>query len=242
MNPNNIPQHVAIIMDGNGRWAKRQGRPRIQGHQIGAERVEDIIKACTEAGVKYLTLYAFSKENWQRPAEEVSFLMKLLAHFLELKLTELKKNNVVFNTIGCVGDLPEEVQKLIEKNREATRDNTGLVTTFAFSYSSRHEITEVCRTLAREARDGVMKPEDITEATVASRLDTRDLPDPDLLIRTSGELRISNFLLWQISYSEIYITDKLWPEFTREEFVKAIEAYQKRERRFGRTEPAAKQG
>lgn len=224
-------------MDGNGRWAGRQGLARIRGHQAGADRLEEIMRSAEEAGVKYLTLYAFSKENWQRPKEEVQFLMQLLSTYLDRKLPDLKKNNIVFNAIGKLSDMPEEIQKKIDRNIRETAGNSGLVVTFAFSYSSRLEITEACRRLAAEAVAGKIKPEEITEQNVSANLYTRSMPDPDLLIRTSGEMRISNFLLWQISYAEIYITEKCWPEFTREEFFKALEAYAVRERRFGRTDP-----
>lgn len=234
---NEIPQHVAVIMDGNGRWASRQGKPRVFGHQAGAERVEEIMKACQEIGVKYVTFYSFSKENWQRPKDEVGFLMQLLSFFLDSKLNEIKKANIVFNVIGRIDDMPEEVRRKIERNMTETRHNTGLVATFAFSYSGRSEITEACRAIARKARAGELDPESITEATISANLDTRDIPDPELLVRTSGEMRISNFLLWQISYTELYVTDKCWPEFTREEFIKAMRGYQARERRFGLVEP-----
>lgn len=234
MNPN-LPRHVAIIMDGNGRWAEKQGLLRIRGHEMGVRRVEEIIRAAQDEGIGYLTLYAFSKENWQRPPAEVSFLMGLLGQFLDQKVKEMKENNLVFNTIGEIHDLPEMIQKKISKGMEETKQNTGLVVTFAFSYSSRIEITEACRRIAREVSEGKIRPENITEQTISSHLYTAGLPDPDLLIRTSGEMRISNFLLWQISYAELYVTEKFWPEFTREEFLSALDAYGKRERRFGRT-------
>ena len=226
-------------MDGNGRWAERQGLPRIRGHEVGVERVEEIMRAAPDFGIKYLTLYAFSKENWQRPKHEVSFLMELLARYLDQKLREMMQNNVVFGAIGNLSDLPKKIQEKIERGIRETAKNTGLVTTFAFSYSSRLEITEACRKIAREAMAGKIKPESITEKTIADHLYTANLPDPDLLVRTSGEMRISNFLLWQISYSELYVTEKFWPEFTREELKKAVEVYQKRERRFGLTRPLA---
>jgi undecaprenyl diphosphate synthase len=241
MDPQNVPQHVAIIMDGNGRWATRQGLPRIRGHQVGVERVEEILKVAPALGVKYLTLYAFSKENWKRPSHEVNFLMELLSHYLDKKLEEFMKNNLIFNVIGRVRDLPQPIQDKIVRNREATRPNTGMTVTFAFSYSSRLEIVDACRAIAAKAVRGEVQPEAITEQTIDEHLYTAGIPDPDLLIRTSGEMRISNFLLWQISYAELYVTDVLWPEFTREEFIKAIEDYQKRERRFGRT-TALKEG
>lgn len=232
MNPNH-PQHIAIIMDGNGRWAEKQGFPRIRGHEMGVRRVEEIIRAAQDEGIKYLTLYAFSKENWQRPQAEVSFLMGLLSQYLDQKLKEMKKNNLVFNAIGELRDLPEPIQKKIAGGMRDTRQNTGLVITFAFSYSSRREIAEACRKIAGEVLKGLIKPEEITEQTLSEHLYTANLPDPDLLIRTSGEMRISNFLLWQISYAELYVTEKFWPEFTREEFLAALDAYGKRERRFG---------
>ncbi|MBI3306436.1 MAG: isoprenyl transferase [Candidatus Omnitrophica bacterium] len=232
MNPNH-PQHIAIIMDGNGRWAEKQGFPRIRGHEMGVRRVEEIIRAAQDEGIKYLTLYAFSKENWQRPQAEVSFLMGLLSQYLDQKLKEMKKNNLVFNAIGELRDLPEPIQKKMAEGMRDTRQNTGLVITFAFSYSSRREIAEACRKIAGEVLKGLIKPEEITEQTLSEHLYTANLPDPDLLVRTSGEMRISNFLLWQISYAELYVTEKFWPEFTREEFLAALDAYGKRERRFG---------
>lgn len=236
----NIPHHVAIIMDGNGRWAEKKNLPRIRGHEVGGERVEEIIRIAPDYGVRYLTLYAFSKENWQRPPKEVSFLMELLSHYLDHKLKKMMENNVRFNAIGRLTDLPESIQKKIAYWMRETKNNTKLLTTFAFSYSSRLEITEACRKIAFEAAQGKLKPESINEKTVNDHLYTAGLPDPDLLIRTSGEMRISNFLLWQISYTELYVTEKYWPEFTEEEFAKALEAYQKRERRFGRTAPLEK--
>ena len=235
MNPpsSNFPRHVAIIMDGNGRWAEERGLPRIHGHQKGAERIRDVIRTATEIGIGYLTLYAFSKENWVRPKEEVDFLMGLLSQYLDQELPELKKNKVRFNVIGRREDLPADVQKKIQRNMAETAGFDKLVLTLALSYSGRVEITEACRRIAEKVKRGEIAPEDIQESTIRGALYTADLPDPDLLIRTSGELRISNFLLWQISYSEIYITDKFWPEFTPDEFQKALEAYQKRKRRFG---------
>lgn len=231
----NLPRHVAIIMDGNGRWAQRKNLPRIQGHQEGVNRVEDLLEIAPYYGLKYLTLYAFSKENWNRPEKEVSFLMSLLSNYLDLKLKKFLDNNIVFNHIGNLKDLPAEIQEKILRNMEQTRKNTGLVVTFAISYSSRAEIISACQQMALDAAHGKIKPEELTEEKISQYLYTRDLPDPDLLIRTSGEMRISNFLLWQISYAELYVTEKLWPEFTEEEFAKAIRDYQKRERRFGLT-------
>lgn len=233
-------KHVAIIMDGNGRWAGRRGLPRIRGHQEGAQRVEDCMRVCREQGIGYLTLYAFSRENWQRPKEEVAFLMQLLSGYLDDKLPDLMKNNIRFNVIGRIQDMPADIQQKIARNREETRNNTGLVTTFAFSYSSRSEITEACRSLARRAASGELDPEKIDEDTVSAHLDTRDLPDPDLLIRTSGEMRVSNFLLWQISYAELYVTPLCWPDFTEEAFLEAIRDFGGRERRFGLTQASGR--
>jgi undecaprenyl diphosphate synthase len=237
-NGKQIPRHVAIIMDGNGRWAKKQAKPRVFGHQEGADRLQEVMEAAQKIGVSYLTLYAFSKENWQRPQEEIRFLMELLSKYLDHKLQDLKKNNVVFNTIGDLKDMPVVVQSKLAKAQEETANNTGLVVTFALSYSSRFEITNACKQIAQKVQEGVFKVGDIDENLLSQYLYTKDIPDPDLLIRTSGEFRISNFLLWQISYSEIYFTEKYWPEFSAAEFQKAIVNYQKRERRYGRTEPA----
>jgi len=231
------PRHVAIIMDGNGRWAQKRNLPRVRGHQVGAERVLEIIRAAPKLGVKYITLYSFSKENWKRPPGEVKFLMELLSNYLNKQIGELKKNNVVFNTIGDMEDLPSAIQEKIQSSKEETRQNTGLVITFAFSYSSRDEITEACRRIAGKVKAGELTQEAISEQTVTDHLFTAGLPDPDLLIRTSGEMRISNFLLWQISYTELYVTETLWPDFDKEEFKKAITAFGQRQRRYGRTEP-----
>lgn len=240
-NPN-IPRHVAIIMDGNGRWAKQRGLPRFRGHQKGTERIEEVIEGCIERGVRYLTLYAFSKENWVRPKEEVDFLMDLLSQYLDKELPKLKENEIRFNTIGQISDLKPEIQKKLERNKAETRSFDKLVLTLALSYSARIEITEACKGIARKVKAGELNPESIDESTIQQSLYTVELPDPDLLIRTSGEMRVSNFLLWQISYAEIYVTEKYWPDFSKEEFFKALEAYQKRERRFGLIEcrPAKK--
>jgi len=231
-----IPKHVAIIMDGNGRWAQERNLPRFRGHQKGAERIQEVIEGAIEAGVGCLTLYAFSKENWVRPKEEVDFLMQLLSRYLDQELPKMKENQIRFNVIGCRQDLTSEIQKKIERNMSETRQNQKLVLTLALSYSGRMEILEACRKLAQKVKAGELRPEAIDESRFQESLYTADLPDPDLLIRTSGELRVSNFLLWQISYAEIYVTEKLWPEFTKQEFFKALEAYQKRNRRFGLVE------
>ena len=232
----NPPQHVAIIMDGNGRWAIERNFPRFRGHQKGAERIRDVTEEATKLGISYLTLYAFSKENWVRPKEEVDFLMDLLSRYLDQELPKLKENGIRFNVIGCRQDLSSEIQKKIDRNMRETSSNKKLVLTLALSYSGRVEIVEACRKIARRVKAGEMSPDTIDEAAIQQALYTFDLPDPDLLIRTSGELRVSNFLLWQISYSEIYVTEKLWPDFTKEEFRKAVESYQKRKRRFGLVE------
>jgi len=236
--PNPIPQHVAIIMDGNGRWAKKQGLLRIQGHEVGVQRVEEIIQAAQDKGIRYLTLYAFSKENWRRPKEEVAFLMGLLSSYLDKKIEKMIRNNCVFNVIGEMNDLGAILHKKLSQAMERSKGNTGLVVSFALSYSSRREILRACQRLATQAAEGSIKPSEITEEMLSENLYTAGMPDPELLIRTSGEMRISNFLLWQISYSELYITQKFWPEFTRDEFEKALESYKSRERRFGDTSAA----
>ena len=231
----NIPTHVAIIMDGNGRWAERHGWPRVKGHEIGVQRVEEITRVAPKLGVKYLTFYTFSKENWNRPKPEVAFLMELLSIHLDKKLKEFLENNVVFKVIGKIEDLPSIIQKKIERNVRETANNTGIVVIFALSYSSRLEIVDACRAIAEKTAKGLLLPMEIDEKTVSSHLYTDGIPDPDLLVRTSGEMRISNFLLWQISYSELYVTEKCWPEFDEAEFEKSLQEYQKRDRRFGLT-------
>jgi len=234
INPNNIPSHVAIIMDGNGRWAKKKKKLRIFGHQKGIKTVKEIVKSSIEIGIKYLTLYAFSKENWQRPKSEIEGLMSLLISAIDSELDELHQNNVKINTIGDFLSLPDYVQKKILYAREKTKENTGLKLIIALSYGSRHEITEMTKQIVKKAINGTIKPEEITQETIQNHLMTASFPDPELLIRTSGEYRISNFLLWQIAYAELYFTDKLWPEFGREDFFRAIIDFQERERRFGK--------
>lgn len=230
-----LPRHIAIIMDGNGRWAKRQGMHRFFGHQRGVEAVHEITEACAELGVEYLTLYAFSTENWNRPQEEVDALMSLLIDTVEKETPTLHKNNVRLLTIGDTSRLPQTAREKFLNCMEYTAGNTGLKLVLALSYSSRWEITEAMRRMAVKVRQGEILPEDITEQTVDSLLTTAGIPDPDLLIRTSGELRISNFLLWQLAYSELYFTGLCWPEFNKEALYEAIVDYQKRERRFGKT-------
>jgi undecaprenyl diphosphate synthase len=224
-----MPRHVGIIMDGNGRWAALRGLPRIEGHRRGVERSREVIEFSAELGLKTLTLYAFSTENWQRPSSEVATLMKLLELYLKKELASFMRNNIVFRTIGDVRRLPAHIQAVIRDVEEKTSSNTGMVLVTALSYSGRNEIL---RAVKKVLSSGV-KPEDLTEELFASCLDTAGLSAPDLIIRTSGEMRISNFLLWQAAYSEFYFTDMLWPDFSKDEFLLAIQDYQRRERRFG---------
>lgn len=230
---NRIPEHVAIIMDGNGRWAKQQGRERTFGHYAGAETVHEIIRSAAHLGVKYLTLYTFSTENWSRPQEEVAALMSLLLDSIEEE--ELTANNIIFRVIGDFQKLPVEVQNSLQKCIDITSQNTGMCLVLALSYSSRWEITEAVRKIAAQTKTGEITPEQITDEYISSHLNTSFMPDPDLLIRTGGEIRLSNYLLWQCAYSELYFCDTFWPDFNNEEFWKAIYEYQKRERRFGKT-------
>ena len=230
-----LPRHVAIIMDGNGRWAKKQGLARMFGHKKGVETVHNITVAATKLGIEYLTLYTFSTENWNRPKEEVDALMTLLVDTIAKETPTLMNNNVRLQTIGDINRLPEGTKQKFLACIEETSHNTGLTMVIALSYSARWEITEAVREAVRLTQAGQLRPEDVSEQMVSALMTTREMPDPDLLIRTSGEYRISNFLLWQLAYSELYFTDCLWPEFTDEEFYKAIVDYQKRERRFGKT-------
>lgn len=230
-----MPQHVAIIMDGNGRWAKKQGLARMFGHKQGVEVVHNITEAAAELGLRYMTLYTFSTENWNRPKEEVDALMTLLVDTIAKETPTLMKNNVRLLTIGDLDRLPEAAHKKFLGCIEQTAANTGLSLVIALSYSSRWEITNAVRKAVEAAQKGTIRPEDVNEELVSDLMTTKNMPDPDLLIRTSGELRISNFLLWQLAYSELYFTDCLWPEFTVEQFYKAIVDYQHRERRFGKT-------
>ena len=230
-----IPRHVAIIMDGNGRWAKRQGLARMFGHRQGVETVHNITEAAAELGIDYLTLYAFSTENWNRPKEEVDALMSLLVDTIAKETPVLMKNNIRLSTIGDLSRLPENTQRKFRACMDETSSNTGLNLVIALSYSSRWEIIQATRNIASAIQQGAILVEDINEEVIASYMTTANMPDPDLLIRTSGELRISNFLLWQLAYAELYFTDCLWPEFTKEEFYRAIVDYQHRERRFGKT-------
>ena len=229
-----IPQHVAIIMDGNGRWANEKGKERSYGHQAGVETVRRITSECTRLGVKYLTLYTFSTENWNRPATEVAALMGLVLSSLEDEI--FMKNNVRFRVIGDLERLPKEVQEKLQVTMEHTADNDAMTMVVALSYSSRWEITEATRQIAKEVAEGKLGPADINEDTVASHLSTSFMPDPDLLVRTGGEVRVSNYLLWQIAYSELYFCDTYWPDFSEADLRKAIACYQGKQRRFGLTE------
>jgi len=228
-----LPSHVAIIMDGNGRWAKQRGLPRIEGHRQGAESARTIIRAAGELGIKYLTLYAFSAENWNRPKNEVDALMKYLVHYLKTETSELNKNNVRLEVIGQIYRLPENVQEHLKKSIATLSTNNGLTLVMALSYGSRIEIVDAVRGIAEKVKRGKLDPADITEQVFAQHLYTRNIPDPDLMIRTSGEMRVSNFLLWQISYAELVITPTLWPDFRRPQFYAALEEYARRNRRFG---------
>ncbi len=228
-----IPRHIAVIMDGNGRWARERGLPRIEGHRRGSESVRSCTAACMEAGVSFLTLYAFSKENWQRPPDEVKSLMGLLDRFLAERTAEIMERNIRLRAIGHLDDLPEKTRRRLDTAMEKSAGNTALTLTLALSYGARTELADAARAIAREVRAGTLDPDTIGEATVSSHLYTADLPDPDLLIRTSGEMRISNFLLWQISYAEIVVTPKLWPEFGKEDLFAAIREYAGRHRRYG---------
>ncbi|HBB07753.1 MAG TPA: isoprenyl transferase [Bacteroides sp.] len=228
-----VPTHVAIIMDGNGRWAKQHNQHRSYGHKAGVETVRNITKIAAEAGVKFLTLYTFSTENWNRPAEEVTALMTLLLESIEEEI--FMNNNIAFRVIGDMGRLPEAVRTRLEQCIQRTSANTRMTMVIALSYSSKWEITQAVRQIASEVKEGTLPVESIDEALVSRHLTTNFMPDPDLLIRTGGELRLSNYLLWQCAYSELYFCDTFWPDFNEEEFYKAIYEYQQRERRFGKT-------
>ncbi|HIM26933.1 MAG TPA: isoprenyl transferase [Candidatus Marinimicrobia bacterium] len=230
---NNIPKHIAIIMDGNGRWAKVHSLPRIAGHKEGIVSVRAITKICGDIGVKYLSLYTFSSENWRRPKNEVKALMRLLLLTIRREIKDLNKNNVRLTTIGNMGDLPDDARKGMEEGLKITENNSGLNLILALSYGGRQEILKMVQSIARKALNGEIEPEKISEDNIVNELDTAKIPDPDLLIRTGGELRISNFLLWQIAYSEIYVTDIYWPEFREKELLDAVADFQARERRFG---------
>ena len=228
-----IPRHIAIIMDGNGRWAKERGLPRLEGHRSGAESVREVMEACIELGVEYLTLYAFSSENWNRPETEVSALMTLLNRFLEEKAKDLDRQQVRLQAIGQLDRLPEKTRALIERIKVRTANHKKMTLVLALSYGGREEIVTAARSLATDAVAGTINPSDIDAELFASRLQTAGIPDPDLLVRTSGEMRVSNFLLWQISYAEIVIVKKFWPDFRQGDLFEAVKEYQRRHRRFG---------
>ncbi|QSE98584.1 isoprenyl transferase [Fulvivirga lutea] len=229
----NLPTHIAVIMDGNGRWAKGKGAARIFGHKNAIEAVRDVTEGCAELGVKYLTLYAFSTENWARPKTEVKGLMQLLVHTIKAEIGTLQKNDVKLNAIGDLSSLPNNCQNELAEAIELTKQNKGLVLTLALSYSGRWEILEATKSIAKAVQSGEIQIDEIDTELFRSNLMSKNIPDPELLIRTSGEMRISNFLLWQLAYTEIYITQKLWPDFRKNDLNEAILAYQRRERRFG---------
>ncbi|MEH1950517.1 MAG: isoprenyl transferase [Nostoc sp.] len=229
-----LPQHVAVIMDGNGRWAKRQGLPRIMGHKRGVDALKDLLRCCQDWGIQALTAYAFSTENWKRPQEEVDFLMTLFQRVLRQELREMVEENVQIKFVGNLQDLPRSLQQEISRSMEETKNNRGIRFSVATNYGGRQEILQACQAIAKQVQQGMLQPDEINEQVFESHLYTAGITDPDLLIRTSGEMRLSNFLLWQMAYGEIYITDALWPDFDRAEFHRALCAYQQRERRFGK--------
>lgn len=231
----NLPRHVAVIMDGNGRWAKKHGKPRVFGHKNGVQSVREITETAAELGIKFLTLYAFSTENWSRPPREVSALMGLLVETIHKEMETLNKNNIRLRAIGELDQLPVKTGNALKEGMEKTRNNDHMDLILALNYSSRWELTETMRRISAEVLDGKIKPKEITESTISQYLATRFMPDPELLIRTSGEMRLSNFLLWQSAYTEFYFSDKMWPEFRKKDFLTAILEYQNRERRFGKT-------
>lgn len=241
IDPKRLPRHVAIIMDGNGRWARTRGLDRSEGHVEGVNTVRKITEAASEIGIKYLTLYTFSTENWNRPQEEVDALMNLIVIAIERETADLIKNNVRLTMIGDFGRMPDFARRRLSKCMDDTAQCTGLTLVLALSYSSRWEITEAMRNIAAKVQAGSLDPDDITDDTISRNLSTADMPDPDLLIRTGGDFRVSNFLLWQIAYSEIYVTSTYWPDFTKDDFLDALEQFQSRERRFGLTSDQVQQ-
>lgn len=230
-----IPRHIAIIMDGNGRWANSRGGVRVMGHKAGVDSVREITEACAEIGVKYLTLYAFSTENWNRPKTEVNALMRILIRALRKEAGRLNSNNIRLVAIGQIDRLPDNIRRELQEAIETTKNNDRMMLCIALSYSGRWDITEATRKIAEKVKAGDLNPDDVTDELISAHLSTASIPDPDLIIRTSGEYRISNFLLWQLAYSELVITDTYWPDFRRPNLMQAIASYQKRERRFGKT-------
>ena len=235
IDPKRLPKHVAVIMDGNGRWAKKRGISRVRGHEKGAEAVREIVRTSREIGISWLTLYAFSEENWKRPKHEIQALMKLLKRFLKGELKEMQENGIRLKTIGRTHKLPDDTRKILIETIEKTASNKDLVLTLALSYGGRQEVMDAIRNIATEIEAGRISASEISEQLISNTLYTAGMPEPDLLIRTSGEYRISNFLLWQIAYTEIYITPTLWPDFGKEDYLAAIQDFQERERRFGAT-------
>jgi undecaprenyl diphosphate synthase len=230
---NKVPRHIAIIMDGNGRWAKKRGLPRVAGHREGSKVVKKIVRAANNLGVEVLTLYAFSTENWKRPKDEVDFLMKLPEQFLNSYLAELIEKNVQIRVMGDESRLPQATQNAVNTAKEKTASNDGMILNFALNYGSRHEITEAVKCISKDVKNGLFDPEDITESHITNHLLSKELPDPDLLIRTSGELRLSNFMLWQLAYTELWFTDVYWPDFDEKHLIEAIDHFSGRSRRFG---------
>ena len=233
LDPEKLPKHVAAIMDGNGRWAKKRMMNRVKGHEEGTESVRVIVRTSRNLGIKYLTLYAFSEENWKRPKLEVAALMGILKRFLKSELSEMLDNGIRLTAIGSIDRIPDDARKVLDETIEKTANNNDMVLSLALSYGGRQEIIHAVRSIAEKVRSGKLDIKDINDDTIRDNLYTSGIPDPDLLIRTSGEYRISNFLLWQIAYSEIYITQTLWPDFREKEYLAALEDFQKRERRFG---------
>ncbi len=231
----NLPRHIAVIMDGNGRWAESRRLGRIRGHRRGVEAAREVVRVCSELGIGALTLYTFSKENWSRPKKEVDMLMGFLESHLKSEASMMMEKGIRFRAVGNIGELPESVIRVVRDLEAETAANTGMLLQLALSYSAREEITEACKAIAQKVADGELNVEDISEETVEAALYTSGVPDPDLLIRTSGEIRLSNFLLWQVAYTEFYVTDVLWPDFNRKHLLEAIRCYQGRERRFGLT-------
>jgi undecaprenyl diphosphate synthase len=229
-----LPQHVAVIMDGNGRWAKQRGLPRIEGHRRGATALKEILRYCKDLGVKTLTAYAFSTENWSRPTGEVNFLMSLFERLLQKELKEMEEESVCINFIGDLTPLPTSLQQEMHRSMERTKNNQGVFFNVAINYGSRHEMINACKAIAHKVQQGELSAEAIDDQTISKHLYTSASPDPDLLIRTSGEMRLSNFMLWQLAYTEIYVTDTLWPDFNSQQFDRAIFSYQQRDRRFGK--------
>lgn len=244
LDPKKLPRHLAIIMDGNGRWAKLRSLPRIAGHRQGVESVREVVRTCREIGIKFLTLYAFSQENWQRPPGEVNALMGFLSDYLEKELAEMLTNGISLRAIGEIKKLPRPVYEVLLRTIKQTESNQDMVLTLALSYSGRDEIVRAVREIARRVKQGILLPDEISEEYISQALDTATagLPDPDFLIRTSGECRISNFLLWQMAYTENYIIDVLWPDFRKEDLIRSLLDYQERERRFGLTSEQVKGG